>query len=450
MHRRNLFFLILLPAIAFGQVSVQWHKTFKNGIQSINSAVSLKTDKWGNIFVLGTTHEPDSVKKIMLFKFDSSGTEQWRRIHRAQAGTDEVAVGMALDHEGNTVITGTVKNESGNTDIITLKYSTDGILDWENIYAGKANLFDAPKRMAIDRKGNVFVCGYETAGEANPDLLLLRYQASGELSYVRNYSSPQMDIAVDVAVDDSCNAYVCGNINVDTHSADILLIKFDSTGNTKWQYAYDGPEGTVDVATEIALDDSTNIFITGSANHANDKSDVPLIKFNRNGKLIHEQHIGEGVADGIGSALVTGDKTVFVQTAFTDFLQQTVTISIYMADKSCQEKFRFRPSSEDITYLKAAPWRNNSTLLFGSILSRPENTIAPYIGIADSSNQVNYEFHDDVFTSLLHIKDVLLSGREIYFLGDDATENAGTISVVKYALPDMPKSRPGTTKPKAK
>ncbi len=446
MPSRKLLFLLFIPFLSYSQPAVQWRKAVKNGIQSINSAVAICADKSGSVTIVGNTHEIDSLKKIFIVRLDSSGNEIWRRIFQPEERTEAIAVALAVDLSGNTVVSGTVRNKSGNTDILTLKYSPEGILLWQNIYAGKANLFDAPAAIAVDKKGNILVCGHETASESNPDLLLIRYSASGETSFIKNFSTPQMDAAVDVAVDDSCNIYVGGNINVSTRTADIIVMKFDSVGNPKWNYVYDGDEHAVDLTTDIILDDSTNIYITGTANHSNDKSDIPLIKLNRNGKLVSSQLFSDGVADGTGNKLWTSGKIICMQATFTDYLQQSVNQYIYLSDKNCKQKHKFK-SSEDVTYLKAAGWGINSTLLFGSVLTRPENTIAPYIEITDSLYKTRYTFHDPVLISLLRIKDVLLAGRDVYFLGDDAAEIVGTISVVKYSFPDKSKNKPKVTNP---
>jgi hypothetical protein len=255
-----------------------------------------------------------------------------------------------------------------------------------------------------------------------------------------------MDVAVDVQADDSCNVYICGNINVGTRIADIIVMKFDSSGTPQWNYVYDGEQHAVDIATDFTFDDSTNIFITGSANRSNDKSDIPMIKLNRNGKLMCENLISSGVADGTGTRISITGKNIFLQTSFTDYLQQTVSVSIFKGDKTCKQKKSYN-SSGDISYLEAAGWNKNSVILFGSELSRPENTIAPYIEIVDSLNKTIFSMHDDVLISLLRVKDVLLTGRDIYFLGDDATENAGTISIAKYSFPEPPKKNSKVSKP---
>lgn len=439
MRFKKALIIFFLPAIVFAQPAVKWRKAIKNGVQSINTAVAINVDRSGFIFVAGNTHESDSTSESLLVKMDSLGNEQWRRVFQREDKRDALAAALATDVSGNVAITGTVKNESGNTDIITQKYSPDGILLWQDVYAGQANLYDAPSAISSDKKGNVFVCGHETASEANPDLVLIRYNADGARTFVKKYTSLKMDIGIDVVTDDSCNAYVCGNINVSTRSSDMIVLKYDSSGNQKWSYTYDGKQHAVDVATDFSFDDSTNIFITGSANFSNDRSDIPLIKISRNGKLVCEQQISEGVTEGQGARLVSSGKNLLVQAVFTDYLQQTVKPSIFIADKTCHSRFKVIPVNEDVSYLKAFPWTNGSTLLTGSLLTRPENTIAPYFEIQDSLHQVITTFNDDVLISMLRIKDVLLAGRDLYFLGDDATDHAGTISLVKYSFPEEPK-----------
>src|SRR6185503_17237391 len=144
---------------------------------------------------------------------------------------------------------------------------------------------------------------------------------AGQLSFVKHYTSLKMETAVDAMTDDSCNVYVCGNVQVSTRSADMIVLKYDSTGNQKWSYVYDGAQHVVDICTDFAFDDSSNIFITGSANHSNDKAEVPLIRINKNGKLISEYMVSEGVSDGVGYNLMISGKSIFVQTVFTDFVQ---------------------------------------------------------------------------------------------------------------------------------
>lgn len=53
------------------------------------------------------------------------------------------AAAIALDADGNVLITGSTTNASGDTDVYTAKYANNSTPAWEHIYAGPGNGADA-------------------------------------------------------------------------------------------------------------------------------------------------------------------------------------------------------------------------------------------------------------------------------------------------------------------
>ncbi|MBL0063864.1 MAG: hypothetical protein IPP38_02370 [Bacteroidetes bacterium] len=155
----NSFLRLSLLFIAFsivygnsnGQVIPGWKHTLKNSLNSINKARSIEIDKAKNCFVLGTTSIPDSAKDILLFKFNPQGVEEWRRIYDNPDHGDDIPVAMCLDVEGNILITGMSKDKTGNTDILILKYTTEGVPVIDLHFDGPAHGFDTPVAITIDR-----------------------------------------------------------------------------------------------------------------------------------------------------------------------------------------------------------------------------------------------------------------------------------------------------------
>ena len=58
----------------------------------------------------------------------------------------------------------------------------------------------------------------------------------------------------------------------------------------------------------------------------------------------------------------------------------------------------------------------------------------------------SYTLTDSTVMGMTHMKDVMIRGNNIYFLGDDTTNEAGTISLIKYSIP-LPEEKKKIKKP---
>src|SRR6266545_4744027 len=144
-------------------------------------------------------------------------------------------------------------------------------------------------------------------------------QADVEQDWVRNYSSgndPEFAFAYAVAVDASGNVYVTGSSYGPNGLADYATVKYSNSGHTLWVQRYNGPEDNWDAATELALDASGNVYVTGHSYGSND-FDYVTIKYSSSGTQewvaryngpgnTKDRAWGLGV-DGSGNVYVTGD-----------------------------------------------------------------------------------------------------------------------------------------------
>jgi uncharacterized delta-60 repeat protein len=97
-------------------------------------------------------------------------------------------------------------------------------------------------------------------------------QTDPVVDWVRNYSSghePEFAFSYAVAVDDSGNVYVTGSSYGSNEAPDFATIKYSSSGETLWVRRYNGPEDNWDVATELVLDSAGNVYVTGHSNGLN-------------------------------------------------------------------------------------------------------------------------------------------------------------------------------------
>ncbi|MGE0480861.1 MAG: hypothetical protein AB7Q17_10365 [Phycisphaerae bacterium] len=173
--------------------------------------------------------------------------------------------GMVVASDGVTYVTGT-GGSSGNTDVVTAAIGADGAVLWTHTYNGPANWHDQARGIARGPDGVLYVCG-NTPGPGNyANVLLLKYDAaSGALIDTMQFSSGAFtsEYAGSLAADAQGNVYLGGGTVGD--GGDALLMKVDSAGGIQWIKTWDGPASapySQDSVQGVALHpDGNPIFI---------------------------------------------------------------------------------------------------------------------------------------------------------------------------------------------
>lgn len=433
IHFSFLCIILLLSNSSLrAQVHPGWKHTIKNSLNTINKACSFEIDGMKNCFVLGTTSVPDSAKDILLIKYTPTGAEEWRRIYDNPDHGDDIPIAMNLDAQGNVLITGLSKDKSGNADILVLKYSSEGIPVVDMRFDGPAHSFDTPGAITSDRFNNIVVTGAETSRDSGLNMVVYRIHPDGGLAWKRNYSSLTMDIGNAILTDDSCNVYITGNCNTAPHSSDILIQKYDSSGKVKWTEIYNGVFAENDAASLMKMDDSTHIYVSGFVNHTSDRSDVPLLKLNRNGEMLREKFYNGGISDCYATNLTINKSGAFLTIFRTDYSTGTNSSMVLYYDKAGIEKKKIVAPTDVIfqNFIESG----TTPLILGNKLTHPESTLMPYIAAVDTGSTIRWDFADSTIFGMAHLVKVGMSGDRIYFLGDDAGDATGSIEIMTYTL----------------
>ena len=150
-------------------------------------------------------------------------------------------------------------------------------------YNGPGNASDSADDIAVDDSGNVYVTGKSTGSGADYDFTTVKYSPdSNEPVWVARYNGMGngSDLAYDIAIDDSCNVYVTGSSEGDGTGYDYVTIKYSPDSNEPlWIARYDGPVNEWDESQAIALDDSCNIYVTGWSKVNGTGYDYATIKY---------------------------------------------------------------------------------------------------------------------------------------------------------------------------
>ena len=252
--------------------------------------------------------------------------EAWVQRYHEAASSENRPLGIAVDSSGNAIVTGS-STDTNFFDLkhwVTIAYSSSGAALWTNRYHGPGGFYDdQPNSVAVDAAGNAFVAGVSFGADGNQDYVVIKYSSAGAELWTKRYNGPGNgnDGANAVAVDSGGNVVVTGlSVGTDGLSSyfDFATIKYSGTGVPLWTNRYNGPANNEDGATDVAVDGSGKVIVTGISYASNGRADyatiayssagVPLWTNRFNGPVSDSDDYARAVAvDGSGNAFVTGE-----------------------------------------------------------------------------------------------------------------------------------------------
>ena len=288
-----------------------WNNTW--GGSGENKANGIALDDSGNVYITGYFgNSYEGWGEVLLLKYDLAGNLLW---NTTWGGSSlEQGNGIAVDSSGNSFITGyTESYGAGGSDVFLLKYDSSGNLMWNNTWGGSDD--DYGYGTALDGSGNISITGYtESYGAGESDVFLLKYDSSGNLLWNTTWGDFASDLGIGIALDDSGNAFITGYTeSYGTAYNDVILLKYDPSGNLLWNTTW-GSSG-LDYGKGIALSSSGNVFITGfKESYGRGYNDGLLYKYDSSRNLLWDITWGRSNSfeDGTGIALDTSGNVFII------------------------------------------------------------------------------------------------------------------------------------------
>ena len=285
--------------------------------------------------------------------------------YRVGGSFEDVGHSIAVDGSGNVYVTGNFQSivdfdpgtDTTNlasvslNDVFFAKYNSSGALVWAKSVGGIND--DVGYSIAVDDSGNVYVTGYfEDTVDFDPgadttnltstgfdDVFFAKYNSSGALAWVKNVGgSNTSDVGYSIAVDGSGNVYVTGlfqgTVDFDPGAGttnltsagdgDVFFAKYNSSGALVWAKNVGGSNN--DVGYSIAVDGSSNVYVTGYFQGTADfdpnagttnltsagSADVFFAKYNSSGALVWAKNVGGTNYDVGYSIAVNGSGNVYL------------------------------------------------------------------------------------------------------------------------------------------
>ncbi len=159
---------------------------------------------------------------------------------------------------------------------------------WVSRTNGAANFDDNLSSMVLDNSGNIYVTGTsEDQAATDIDYLTVKYNSAGvqQWAVVYDAGDDAEDIATAIAVDNTGNVYVTGTSYFDVTFDDIVTIKYNAAGVQQWITRYtNGAGGHPEEGHSITTDNSGNIYVTGKAYESGmGGNNIVTIKYNSAG-----------------------------------------------------------------------------------------------------------------------------------------------------------------------
>jgi gliding motility-associated-like protein len=313
--------LLLLLFGHYTLTAQNWVWAAKFGNTKSEKVTAVKTDSAGHLYIAGyfsknTTIGTNAVpiayigsansKEAFVAKLDSTGYCYWARVGGAYF--DDRVLGMDVDADGNSVITGTywegaginwagnmVTGMGGGDQCFVVKHDANGNYVWGDWISSNAG-DDQGTDVCLDLNGNAYVVGFmngskirvndtiitASTGVTNNYLQpywIAKINKNGVPQWVRTFGNLPYDTSAskyierDIAVctDRKGGIYITGGFD---HSHpfgsttlnsvggyDIFVMKYDTSGNFVW--AKSGGSDKDDWANGITADNKGNVYVTG-------------------------------------------------------------------------------------------------------------------------------------------------------------------------------------------
>jgi uncharacterized delta-60 repeat protein len=160
-------------------------------------------------------------------------------------------------------------------------------VDWVQQYiSGFTPAFDYANAISVDDSGNIYITGGSYDSNQLPDIVLIKYNSAGDTVWVRRYngSDNNWDDGQALTVDAAGNVYVTGRTYSDSTYFNYITIKYNSAGEQQWLGQYDGPSNNDDGAVALVVDGSGNVYVTGHSWQSGTSWDYVTIKYDNSGQ----------------------------------------------------------------------------------------------------------------------------------------------------------------------
>jgi len=276
--------------------AILWQKVIYSTASVYDSEIDygVAVDSSNNVYICGQAYNNSAYTTDgFVMKYNSSGTLQWHRklVPNSSGPTGARLRSISVDSSGNVFVSCFFSTAATQTDGLVFKYNTSGTLQWRQGIAAPASAL--PQAIffgsCVDTGGNSYHAGIVSPASGNFEGRLIKYSNSGSIQWNRSIKFGANDIRVlSITSDASSNIYSVGHYNNGSGGYEGFVTKHDPGGNLVWQRTLNDNATVASrytQAVDIAVDSSANVYATFNFKNSSGAINTAVVKYNTSGSL---------------------------------------------------------------------------------------------------------------------------------------------------------------------
>jgi uncharacterized delta-60 repeat protein len=288
----------------------EWQKVYGGTDDDIANDVVMLED--GEIAVIGSCKSFDAKRSdICITRLNKDGQTKWRTLLGGKKTDKGIAISRSAD--GNLLILGEGKSfEHGGQDLYVAKLSLEGKVIWEKSLGGDRDEYAGG--IAGTNDGGVLLIGDSESfsKKGYKDIYIVRLDKNGKMLTTKTIGGKLNDEANAMTRTADGNFMMVGSREIkNSGDADFFLMKLNQNGEKIWARTLG--EGYNDVLYAVAPTPDGGIVATGKTrSYSSTQTDLPIMYFNKDGKLIWFKIYGFAYYDEANAITMTKDGNYMV------------------------------------------------------------------------------------------------------------------------------------------
>jgi len=237
-----------------------WTRTFGGNNDEYAASAEITADE-GCILAGFTNSYGAGGFDVYLVKTDADGNLLWAQTFGGILHDEARSVDLT---DGGYIVAGATKNfGASEQDYYLLRIDNDGNEMWSRTFGGYG--FESARSVRHTEDGGHIIGGYtDSFGAGSADIYLVKTDSSGAVLWTRVYGGAGLDLAFSVQQTLDNGYIVAGHSIIEGFYGDAFLLKTDNMGYLMWAGFYGGEEQ--DVAYSVVQSSDGNYIFVGDTN----------------------------------------------------------------------------------------------------------------------------------------------------------------------------------------